>query len=146
MRALVLAAAFLVAACASTYAANPDDPVGMAGALGDRGAQYVGLGAECDARAGGEYRRTMSEIVDAEQARLGVLRGLANRAHRGQPTDALRAHMQAEMLENGLSAAEFCSEAVRQAQADLGRRTDRILTLTTPALTMRGARDRGWIE
>jgi hypothetical protein len=146
MRALVLAAACALSACASTYAANPNDPVDMAAALGDRGAQYVGLGAVCDANAGGEYRSAMAQTVAHEQERLGVLRGLVSRAYRGRPTDALRTHMASQMMQNGLSAAEFCSEAVRQAQADLKNRADYILALSTPPLTMREARDRGWID
>jgi hypothetical protein len=146
IRVLALAAACTLSACASTYVANPNDPVDMAAALGDRGAQYVGMGAVCDANAGGDYRRTMTELVALEQNRLGVLRGLVNRAYHGEATDALRAHMQVEMAENGLSAAEFCSEAVQQARVDLNQRADTILALGNGPLTLSQARDRGYIE
>jgi hypothetical protein len=130
MKRIAIALACLVSACASTYAANPNDPVDMAAELGNRGRAYVGMGEVCDRAAGGGHRAAIVQAVQAQQERLGVLSGLVNRAYRGRATPQLTAHMQAEMGAHGLTPAQFCGEVVAQAEAELSDRATLVLTLS----------------
>jgi hypothetical protein len=119
----------------------------MAAALGDRGAEYMGLAVLCDGAAGADYSGEMVRIIAREQDRLGVLRGLVNRAYRGEPSDELRAHMHGQMTQHRVTASQFCDAALSQAQADLSRRVDVVLALDAPPpLTLASARDRGWLD
>lgn len=130
MKQIAVVLACLASACASTYAPNPVDPVDMAAALGDRGRAYVGMGEVCDAAAGGGHREAIVQTVELQQQRLGVLAGLVNRAYRGRASEELTAHMQAQMSMHGLSAEQFCSEVVAQADKELTQRAAYILTLS----------------
>jgi hypothetical protein len=130
MKRLALSLACFASACASTYAANPNDPVDMAAELGDRGRQYVAMGEICDVAAEGAYKQTIVETLQTEQARLGALSGLMNRAYRGTASRELVVHMQAQMSEHGLSASEFCAEVVHQAQTESNLRATQILAMT----------------
>lgn len=129
MRALVLALACMTGACASTYAANPNDPVDMAAQLGDRGRQYVGMGEVCDIATSGGRHQAIIEALRHQQQRLGSLSDLVDRAYRGTATEELSTHMQAQMRTHGLSAPEFCDAVVQQARAEFSRRTAVILGL-----------------
>jgi len=140
MRLKAIGLACLVSACASTYAPNPNDPVDMAAELGNRGRHYVAMGAVCDAVAGGQYRRTVSDSVRVQQQRLGVLSSLVERAHRGQASPALLASMQDQMRQRGLSAAEYCADMLRQAELETAQRASRILAMTPYTNTMDLAR------
>ena len=126
MRLVAIALATALSACASTYVANPDDPVDMAAELGNRGKRYVGMGEVCDGAVGGAHRDAITQTIRAEQRNLGVLAGLVERAHRGHATDELRAHMAAQLSTHGVSAAQFCSEVVSQANDELGARSQQV--------------------
>lgn len=130
MKRSAIALAVLVSACASTYAANPNDPVDMAAELGNRGRDYVGMGEVCDRAAGGAHRAAIVQVIQAQQARLGVLSDLVNRAYWGRATPELAAHMQAEMGAHGLTPVQFCGDVVTQANAELSQRADYVLTLS----------------
>jgi len=130
MRLIALGFACLLSACASTYAANPSDPVDMAAELGNRGQRYVGMGEVCDTAAGGGHRQAIVQTIRAEQQQLGVLSGLVERAYRGRATDELAAHMATQMRTHNVSAAHFCGEVVRQAAVEMSQRTENIQTLT----------------
>jgi len=131
MRLSALGLACLLAACASTYAANPNDPVDMAAELGNRGRQYVSMGEVCDAQAGGAHRQAVVSAIRAEQIKLGVLSGLVNRAYRGRASEELAGHMQSQMNAQGMSMGVYCETMVRQARAEVADRTTHILSLTT---------------
>lgn len=118
----------------------------MAAALGDRGERYMGLSSVCDRVGGGDYGERMAQLIARQQDRLGMLRGLVNRAYRGQPDEALRTHMQQQMARHQLTATQFCDAALRQAQEEFSQRTDAILALGAAPLTLAAARDRGWVE
>jgi hypothetical protein len=130
MKKIAVVLACLASACASTYAPNPADPVDMAAALGDRGRAYVGMGEVCDAAAGGGHRDAIVQTVELQQQRLGVLAGLVDRAYRGRASEELTAHMHTQMSTHGLTAEQFCSEVVAQADKDLTQRAAYILTLS----------------
>jgi hypothetical protein len=130
MKQIAVVLACAASACASTYAPNPHDPVDMAAALGDRGRAYVGMGEACDAAAGGGHRDAIVETVMAQQQRLGVLADLLNRAYRGRASEELIGHMHMQMSTHGLTAEQFCSEVVAQADKDLSQRAAYILTLS----------------
>lgn len=130
MKQIAVVLACLASACASAYAPNPADPVDMAAALGDRGRAYVGMGEACDAAAGPGHREAIVQTIELQQQRLGVLAGLLNRAFRGQVSEELTNHMHAQMSAHGLTAEQFCSEVVAQADEDLSKRTAYILTLS----------------
>src|SRR5262245_46023564 len=78
MRLIALGLICALTACASTYVANPNDAVEMAGELGDRGRDYVGLGEACDTADGGGHRAAIVSAVQMQQQRLGVLADLVN--------------------------------------------------------------------
>jgi hypothetical protein len=131
MRLSALALACILSACASTYAANPNDPVDMAAELGDRGRQYIGMGEICDASAGGAHRQAIVTSLQTEQVKLGVLSGLVNRAYRGHATDELAHHMRTQMHAQGVTMADYCAAVVTQAQVEVRERAAYILSLTT---------------
>jgi hypothetical protein len=141
MRLVALGAVLLLSACASTYAANPNDPVDMAAELGNRGRQYVGMGEVCDTAAGGAHRAAIVHAVQSEQQRLGVLAGLVDRAYRGHASNELAAHMSQEMSAHGVTAPAFCAEVVQQAQAEISQRGMHILTLSGEVDALGMARD-----
>jgi hypothetical protein len=142
MKRIALVLACLVSACASSLAANPNDPVDMAADLGNRASRYVGMGEVCDAAAGGGYRAAIEQTVESQQDLLGPLSGLVDRAYNGRASRELVTHMQSQMQAHNLSAAQFCTEVVRQADADLSQRTAYILMLGNGAPdTMMYARD-----
>jgi hypothetical protein len=141
MRLIALAAASLLSACASTYVANPNDPVDMAAELGNRGRQYVGMGETCDMAAGGGHRLAVERSLQSEQQRLGVLAGLVDRAYAGRASDELNGHMQTQMRTHGLTAAQFCDEVVAQAQTDMNTRATFILAMTGDLDALSMARD-----
>jgi hypothetical protein len=130
MKQIAIVLACAASACASTYAANPYDPVDMAAALGDRGRAYIGMGEACDAAAGAGHRDAIVQTVELQQQRLGVLAGLVNRAYRGRASEELIGHMRAQMRTHRLTAEQFCSEVVAQADEELSQRTAYILTLS----------------
>lgn len=140
MRLRAIALACLLGACASTYAAHPNDPVDMAAELGNRGRQYMAMGEVCDAAANGAYRQAVAEALHAQQQRLGVLAGLVQRAYRARATHEHMALLQTEMRAQGHSAAEYCSAMVRRAQVEAQQRTAHILTLSPYVDTMGLAR------
>lgn len=141
MKRIAIALACLVSACASTYAANPNDPVDMAAELGNRGREYVGMGEVCDSAAGGAHRAAIVQVVQSQQQRLGVLAGLVDRAYRGRASEGLVHHMHAQMNAHGLTAVQFCGAVVAQAEADLSERARHILTLSTQPDLMYYARE-----
>jgi hypothetical protein len=130
MKQIAVVLACVASACASTYAPNPNDPIDMAAALGDRGRAYVGMGEACDAAAGGGYRDAIVETVVTQQERLGVLADLLPRAYRGRASEELIGHMHMQMSTHNLTAEQFCSEVVAQADDDLSQRAAYILTLS----------------
>ena len=130
MKQFAVVLACLASACASTYAPNPADPVDMAAALGDRARDYVGMGEVCDAAAGGGHRDAIVQTVELQQQRLGVLAGLVSRAYSGRASEELTAHMHAQMSTHGLTAEQFCTEMLAQADEDLSKRTEYIRTLS----------------
>jgi hypothetical protein len=129
MRLAALGMLVLLSACASTRAADLNDPVDMAAALGDVGQQYVGMGEVCDAQAGSGYRDAIVQTVRSEQRRLGALSDLVNRAYRGHASLELSAHLQAQTSAHNVSAASFCSAVVAQARSDLNARASHVLAL-----------------
>lgn len=141
MKRMAIALAFLASACASTYAANPNDPVDMAAELGNRGREFVGMGDVCDGAAGGAHRAAIVHALQAEQARLGPLAPFVNRAYEGRASAELVHHMHAELNAHGLTANQFCTEVVRQAQAEASERTTHILTLAPQPDLMYYARE-----
>lgn len=142
MRVFALAAVCLLTACASTYTPDPRDPVDMAGDLGNRAREYVGLGDVCNTRSpGGLYRQVILETVEAEQAALGPLGGLMERARRGRATPEREAFVSERMLAGGYSAAEYCNEMVVEAQAVISNRAAQIRSLSARPDLMQYARD-----
>lgn len=141
MRLIALGAMCVLSACASSYVANPNDPVDMAAELGNRGRQYVGMGEVCDANAGGAHRAAIVQALQHQQPRLGVLAGLVNRAYRGRASDELAAHMSQQLSAHGLTAPQFCAEVVQQAQAEATERTTQILAMRSGIGVMNLARD-----
>jgi hypothetical protein len=141
MKQITIVLACMASACASTYAPNPADPVDMAAALGDRGRAYVGMGEACDAVASGGHRDAIVQTVELQQQRLGVLAGLVNRAYRGHASEDLIGHMHAQMSTHGLTAEQFCSEVVAQADEELSQRAAYILTLSPQPDIMYYVRD-----
>jgi hypothetical protein len=131
MKLKALGLACMLTACASTYAANPNDPVDMAAELGNRGRQYVGMGEVCDGIASVGHRQAVVDTLRTEQAKLGVLSGLVNRAYRGSASDELAQNMYMQMSARGQAPGEFCTAVVTQAQAEMRDRTTYILSLTT---------------
>jgi hypothetical protein len=131
MKQIALSLAVLASACASSYAPDPADPVDMAAELGNRARAYVGMGEVCDTATGGAHRAAIVQIVQTDQERLGVLADLVNRAYRGRATEELMGHMRAQMTSHGLSAEQFCTEVVAQAEAELDARTTDVLALPT---------------
>jgi hypothetical protein len=129
MKQIAVVLACLASACATSYAPNPADPVEMAAALGDRGRAYVGMGEACDAAAGAGHRDAIAQTVELQQQRLGVLAGLLDRAYRGRASEELVGHMHMQMSMHGLTAEQFCTEVVAQADEELSQRATYILTL-----------------
>lgn len=141
MKQIAVVLACFASACASTHGPNPADPVDMAAALGDRGRAYVGMGEACDLAAGPGHRDAIVQTIELQQQQLGVLAGLLNRAYRGRNSEEFTNHMQAQMSAHGLTAAQFCSEVLVQANEDLGKRTAYILTLSPQHDIMHYVRD-----
>lgn len=139
MRQAAFGLVVLASACA-TYAPNPNDPVDMAAELGNRGRYYMAMGEVCDTAAGGQYRQMMADTIGAQQQRLGVLSDLVDRAYRARASAEHAAHLQAQMRERGYSAAEYCSELTRQAEAEARDRAMRILATPHGINTMDFAR------
>lgn len=126
MRLVAIVLACALSACASTYAANPEDPVDMAAELGNRGKLYVGMGEVCDTAIGGAHREAVTQAIRAEQQNLGVLSGLVERAHRGHASDELAAHMATQMNVHNISAERFCGETLRQARYEISARSQQV--------------------
>jgi len=142
MRVFVLAAVCLLTACASTYTPDPRDPVDMAGDLGNRAREYVGLGDVCNTRSpGGIYRQVILESVVEAQEALGPLGGLVERAHSGRATPARDQFVATQMFAGGYSASEYCNEMVVEAQAVIANRTADIRRLSARPDLMQYARD-----
>lgn len=130
MKRIAIGLVCLLSACASTYAANPSDPVDMAAELGNRGQRYVGMGQVCDGAVGAGHHRAIVETIRLEQSRLGTLSGLVNRAYRGRADNDLAVHMSNRMGVHNVSAPEFCAEVVRQARVEMHQRANHVLSLS----------------